>query len=742
MNGINRTNTTTMPGTFPGQDPRGENAAESSTGRTRTRAAGMPEALGPRPRANSGSGERLRRDVTALSPHIRTQTSYTPADLAGRLHANTEREVEHGVAEGARAALDQTLSFYPGRGIKRFFQSNAVIPAAESLAAEHVQRVIVATGFSVDTRADGSPLPETDGPIGTAALVHALHLVGKTPIVVTDSANHGPMKAALSVINPRLAEVGRFEIFDHAQGEASVDAAQRLLRETHADAVVTIELPGRTAAGDRRNMRGVDISPFNGAVDELLIQANERDLLTVSVGDGGNEAGMGNLPGIPNALNGHPMQAAEAARHQVTASVSNLGGEAIAAVLLKAYGKLDQLHTGAQQAEMINQAMAAGAVDGVTRGSVAGEVFPNGTTGVDGFAPEVHAAVLGALREQVDLAPVNSFNVRTPDKPMIIAAFDSSDGGLHAVHVLNALVAERYPHLNIRFVPVLDHAMAPYGPRDQANLTGLVDKGLRTGIKAGVDVNMFACNTASTVLPREQFQPGTPAAAVPYVNLIATTGHAIANSGGAHPLILATQATVDSHAYRDAGAELGATVSELAAPNWASQINGHEIDREETHDAVMADIASIVDQIPAETTSVWLCCTHFPAYQTQIQQRLEATGRGHIEVINPMIKQLDATVAVVEEIFNEPDVVARRSRRRMDLAPTPVVITSATQGRDNVESSINGLLGADVPFVRTHFGDNAQVSLARWHIEDPKADTPLAGHTLTRTMSVPSFVRG
>ncbi len=209
---------------------------------------------------------------------------------------------------------------------------------------------------------------------------------------MTDKPNEAPTRAALAVLSEESAKYTRFVNFDHKQADAEPHA-NKLLDEHKPDFVGAIELPGRNALskeGYRSNMRGISIDDVNGAVDEVLIQAYNRDIPTFGVGDGGNEAGMGGRPGIPLALNGKHMAAAPTAKHQITSWNSNLGAEALGAAVLQLHGKLDKLHTPEQQRAMIEASMDAGAVDGVTRGATVDEKIGTVTSGVDGFSPSTH----------------------------------------------------------------------------------------------------------------------------------------------------------------------------------------------------------------------------------------------------------------------------------------------------------------------------------------------------------------
>ena len=262
---------------------------------------------------------------------------------------------------------------------------------------------MLVTGFCV-----AAEMPETDGPLGAASLGRALRLLGKDVVYVTSPANAAVMAAALwGVDRDANARLCLFTA-SHEDPRACGLAATALLDREGSDAVVAIEVPGRATDGHRYTMRGAVVDAENPPLDEIVLTAYQRGLTTVGIGDGGNEAGMGGLTGIPRALvgdKGREIAAIVPARYPVTAWNANLGGHAVAALLLAAAGRLDAMHTPLQEAVAIETMFAHGAVDGITRTRTIGDAEspPNldGGTGVDGFSATFHARMLALLVELI-----------------------------------------------------------------------------------------------------------------------------------------------------------------------------------------------------------------------------------------------------------------------------------------------------------------------------------------------------
>jgi hypothetical protein len=210
----------------------------------------------------------------------------------------------------------------------------------------------------------------------------------------------------------------------------SAQQAYQLLRDIQPDIVVHTEVPGRNSIGIYNNMRGIDISGFNRPHDEIMNIANREGIGTIGIGDGGNEAGMGGILNVPKAQNDEEMQAVVPARHQILAWNSNLGAIALAELLAGMYfdgpgspTERKRACSGEQLVQLIAALLKAGAVDGVTRGSILDEIKPDGKgkpahTSVDGHPSARHVGDLKALQGLIstklgwarDLAPKSYYD--------------------------------------------------------------------------------------------------------------------------------------------------------------------------------------------------------------------------------------------------------------------------------------------------------------------------------------------
>lgn len=284
--------------------------------------------------------------------------------------------------------IDQLLALDPGgRGIAAFFVRGGASAAARALRRS--RRVLLTTGFMV-----GPGLPETDGPPGTACLGRALRTLGAEVTYVTDAAALPPLQASLKVLGEPVA-VLTFHVPHPARGApaagAARAAARRLLTEHRPTHLIAIERPGRARDGHYRSARGRSLTEWNGRLDELFLAAPARTV-TVGIGDGGNEIGMGAVHARVARAGGvfRSIASVVPVKHLVVAGVSNWGAYGVVAELGRLAGR-PLLHTAEEEEAMVRACVDAGAVDGLT--------FRAEPT-VDGLPLPAHIGMLELLRTQ------------------------------------------------------------------------------------------------------------------------------------------------------------------------------------------------------------------------------------------------------------------------------------------------------------------------------------------------------
>jgi len=266
-----------------------------------------------------------------------------------------------------------------GRGIGRLVLPGAMAAAARSLLT--ARRVVLVTGFV--PRPDWAA--ETDGPSGTVVLGRALRRLGATVAYLVDPPVRPLVRACLRALGePRdLVAVSGVSATATAPGLEAV----RDLRPTH---LVAVERPGRAADGGYYNARGRSVAALNAPFDTLFLE-RPRGAVTIGVGDGGNEIGMGRVRGrvARDVPRGRRIGSVVRTDHLIVAGTSNWGAWGLVAHLALLAGR-DLLHTPDEEARLTRAMVAAGGVDGLT-----GER----RLSVDRLPVAVHRALLGTLRE-------------------------------------------------------------------------------------------------------------------------------------------------------------------------------------------------------------------------------------------------------------------------------------------------------------------------------------------------------
>ena len=308
--------------------------------------------------------------------------------------------------------LQDLVAQDPGnRGIGPLVQPGDLRRAAASLAERRT--VLIATGFPVPL-ADGSFRPETDGPLGAFALIHALHALSRAgPHTMDVSLVTGP--AAFPVIaaaaRSRYGEPSKsgdgmqtwqFPLPEgtdaavyHGVTLWSVDELGRARTDGFSpskhDALVAIECVGPSADGQSYNMAGIPVrTDLAGGLGVLFSDCVGGQQVTIGVGDGGNEIGMGKVEKLvhEHVKHGERIACTIATDELVVAGTSNWGGHALARAVLDAGGIDAPADAAEHELSLLEAMVAAGAVDGVTK---------RGEATVDGLSIEGYMAVVRAI---------------------------------------------------------------------------------------------------------------------------------------------------------------------------------------------------------------------------------------------------------------------------------------------------------------------------------------------------------
>lgn len=316
------------------------------------------------------------------------------------------------------------------RGIKPLIIPGEMLKSAKSLL--QAKSIVIITGFPC--LLDYDPPTETDGPLGAAAIARALLALGKSVTIATDECNEQVILACFArsgMLTKDYAYSGeslnqsklKLESFPGKDDFDEKDMERLFSLHSSVDCVVAIERAGPAFDGHYRTMRGREMTHLIAPLELLLDKAdednesisNEKDALSIKlpvsigIGDGGNEVGMGKIYDeilecgtIPNSKE---IACVTASDHLIVSSVSNWAGYGLAAAIavLSSKSLYNEkswnreiavkmcLPSDEEETEMLKGIVAVGAKDGI-----GGILKP---FGVDGFSLEENLEVLRDLRK-------------------------------------------------------------------------------------------------------------------------------------------------------------------------------------------------------------------------------------------------------------------------------------------------------------------------------------------------------
>jgi len=199
---------------------------------------------------------------------------------------------------------------------------------------------------------------------------------------------------------------------------------------------------------------------------------------------------------------------------------------------------------------------------------------------------------------------------RTPT----IGVFDSGFGGLT---VLRALI-QRLPQARFAFLG--DTARLPYGSKSRRTIARYAAQSAQFLVQEqGAEFLVIACNTASA-LALDAIQDAVPVPVLGVIEPGAAAARAASKTGDV--LVIATDATVQSHAYAAACRAQGLRALEKACPLLVPLVEEGWTD----HEVTAQVIRIYLDELNAEAEAAGLKpdtlvlgCTHYPLLRSLIQ---------------------------------------------------------------------------------------------------------------------------
>lgn len=284
-------------------------------------------------------------------------------------------------------------------------------------AARKSKPIIISTGFKY---ANFVPHGETDGPPGAAALARSLKICFGLPIIIItekdliDGTGKVVEAAGLNFEkgSMELSGISDVGIIDFTTDETiAKEKAEELIRKIDPCAVITTEKIGVGEKGIYHSALGTDISKEQAKIDFIINEARKRNILTIGIGDVGNEIGFGLILDVAKKIVPLGLDCkcrchsgiitVTATDILIPCAVSNWGAYGISAALAVLNNNIELLHQPRDEHRMVMECLRAGAIDGGTG---------RPTLGVDGIDLNVHEHMVEMLRELVKIALKEEFS--------------------------------------------------------------------------------------------------------------------------------------------------------------------------------------------------------------------------------------------------------------------------------------------------------------------------------------------
>lgn len=520
--------------------------------------------------------------------------------------------------------------------------------------------------------------------VSAAIAAYALHLCYKTPIIVCDAPNRRLIEMLLTAKHPEFGPYVRYVPITEVNGQL----VRRLHKEfnRHApDLSIYIDVPGRNGAGDYLDANGSSISLLNVALDQALNMQNLMKIPSIAICDSIGNAGFPALGSL-----GEPEDAAAVIRATHALVVPN--------VVQGTLGLMELLCSACLDSQAYQPEWLATALDTAAKLTENGEfkapVPRSGALQQSTWTPKAHEPI---TTEHPTVQLLSEFHKLTGNRritwtesiekaklegPKVRHAvlYDSSDGVLIAANDFIRYIRAR-SNFVLKVDAVADHAKASYGTHSHERLFEIVVDGVAFSAKLKADVIVMVCNTACTVdlnkvkraVTTWLESQGIHGYQVHIIDLVQTVAAAVIELGGSKPTLLTTEATSESGAYpraiKEAVENAKTDLPEItvigcgnrnARPNkdLAHLVNKLAHLKDKTSIAYIEferEVERYVDLIPLDSTSVWLCCTHFPALRELIRKhlnrRLKDAGlpEDNIPIVDPLVAQAEATIRFLKE---------------------------------------------------------------------------------------------
>lgn len=222
-----------------------------------------------------------------------------------------------------------------------------------------------------------------------------------------------------------------------------------------------------------------------------------------------------------------------------------------------------------------------------------------------------------------------------------IGVFDSGFGGLTVLHALLRSI----PHARYSFLG--DTARLPYGSKSRRTIARYAAESAQFLVEhQDAEYLVIACNTASA-LALDAIQEAVPVPVLGVIEPGAVAARAASQTGDV--LVIATDATVQSHAYAAACQAQGLRALEKACPLLVPLVEEGWTEHPLTAEVIRIYLKELLAEAESQRLkpdTLVLGCTHYPLLRRLIEAAVPEGMR--------VIDSAEATAATAQRLFGQP----------------------------------------------------------------------------------------
>jgi glutamate racemase len=256
-----------------------------------------------------------------------------------------------------------------------------------------------------------------------------------------------------------------------------------------------------------------------------------------------------------------------------------------------------------------------------------------------------------------------------------IGVFDSGVGGLTVLRAIADSVPAHYFYFG-------DTARLPYGTKSAETVARYAIGAARFLENQNIDLLVVACNTASALaLPRVQ-----EAARAPVVGVVepgATMAAEVSRNRAA--IVIATAATVSSHAYREALQRHGIQTYEKACPLLVPLVEEGWTEHPVTEQVARIYLSEAMEQAASNADVLVLACTHYPLIAPLLRRMVPQT----IAIVDSAESTARTVRKMLGDAERSPETLSSPASDASRGAPTPPLAADHRTFRFYVTDSVD-----------------------------------------------------